>query len=53
METSQVGKQSADKEVHKKSQRSKKVCKYCDKAFERLKNYEEHIENCKKVFCEK
>ena len=53
METSQVGKQSADKEVHKESQRSKKVCKYCDKAFESLKNYEEHIENCKKLFCEK
>ena len=48
MDTSQVGKQSADKEVQKESQRSKKVCKYCDKAFESLKNYEEHIENCKK-----
>ena len=53
METSQVGRQSADKEVHKESQRSKKVCKYCDKAFESLKKYEEHIENCKNLFCEK
>ena len=53
METSQVGKQSADKEVHKDSQRYEKVCKYCDKAFESLKNHEEHVENCKKLFCEK
>ena len=49
-ETSQVGKQSVDKEVHKDSQRYEKVCKYCDKAFESLKNYEEHVENCKKLF---
>ena len=53
IETSQVGRQSADKKVHKDSQRYEKVCKYCDKAFESLKNYEEHVENCKNLFCEK
>ena len=53
IETSQVGRQSADKRVHKDSQRYEKVCKYSDKAFESLKIYEEHVENCKNLFCGK
>ena len=50
IETSQVGRNSADKKVHKDSQRYEKVCKYCDKAFESLTNYEEHVEIVKIYF---